>query len=129
MLRVHNHSIAQKLTWMNILVSGAALLLACASFMAYDLVSFRENMVRNLSTQAQMTGSNTVSAVLFNDSQSAVNTLSAFQAAHNIISAAIYTPDARPFASYSRDRGAPIPELPLVPAGQIEVHRFENHEI
>src|SRR4029077_16436938 len=127
MLRVHNHSIAQKLTWMNILVSGAALLLACASFMAYDLVSFRENMVRNLSTQAQMTGSNTVSAVLFNDSQSAVNTLSAFQAAHNIVSAGIYTPEGRLFASYSRDRNSVSPDVPSIPLGQTEFHQFKNH--
>jgi signal transduction histidine kinase/DNA-binding response OmpR family regulator len=128
-LKVHNHSIAQKLTWMNMLVSGAALLLACAAFMAYDMVTFRENMVRNLSTQAQMIGSNTVSAMLFNDSQSAENTLSAFQAAHNIVSAGIYTPEGRLFASYSRDRNSVSPDLPSIPLGQTEFHQFKNHEI
>ena len=111
------------------LVSGAALLLACAAFMAYDMVTFREAMVRNLSTQSQMIGSNTVSAMLFNDSQSAENTLSAFKAAHNIVSAGIYTPDGRLFASYSRDRDTLVPALPSIPAGQTEFHRFENHEI
>jgi len=49
-----------QLTWMNMLVSGAALLLACAAFIAYDVLAFRASMVRNLSTQAQIIGSNSV---------------------------------------------------------------------
>jgi signal transduction histidine kinase/DNA-binding response OmpR family regulator len=129
MLVLRDQSIAQKLTWMNMLVSGTALLLACAAFMAYDTMTFRQSMVRNLSTQAQMIGSNTVSAVLFNDSQSAENTLSAFQASHNIISAGIYSQDGRLFASYSRDRRGLLPELPSIPPRQIEFHQFKNNEI
>src|SRR6202048_4299625 len=108
MLKAKDHSIAQKLTWMNMLVSGAALLLACAAFISYDMVTFRETMVRNLSTQAQIIGSNTASALLFNDPQSAENTLSALKAAHNILSARIYTPDGQLFASYTRDAAGPI---------------------
>jgi len=93
-----NNSISHKLTWMNMLVSGAALLLACAAFIAYDMVSFRAGIVRNLSTQAQIIGSNSVSALIFNDSQSAENTLSALKAAHNVMFAGIYTPDGKLFA-------------------------------
>jgi len=51
-------------------------LLACAAFIGYDTVTFRETIVRNLSTQAQIIGSNSASALLFNDPQSAENTLS-----------------------------------------------------
>ena len=40
MLNIQNYSISKKLTWMNMLVSGVALLLACAAFFAYDLYSF-----------------------------------------------------------------------------------------
>ncbi len=45
MLRFCDYSIPRKLAWMNLLVSGAALLLACGAFVAYDLISFRESMV------------------------------------------------------------------------------------
>src|SRR5260370_38004490 len=106
MLRVRHYSIARKLTRMNMLVSGAALVLACAAFITYDLVSFREGMVHNLSIQAQVAGSNSVSALLFSDPHSAEDTLSALRAAPNVLSAGIYTLDGRAFASYQRDSGA-----------------------
>ena len=124
-----DHSISRKLTWMNMLVSGAALLLACAAFIAYDMLTFRASMVRNLSTQAQIIGSNSVSALLFNDRQSAENTLAALQAAHNILSAGIYSADGRLFASYSRDAGAGAPAIPSLPASQVETHWFKNKEV
>jgi signal transduction histidine kinase/CheY-like chemotaxis protein len=129
MLKAQDHSISRKLTWMNMLVSSAALLLACAAFIAYDRVTFRDAKVLNLSTQAQIIGSNSVSALLFNDPQSAETTLSALKAAHNIMSAAIYTPDGRLFASYSRDSVGSIPPLPAIPSGQTEIHWLKNEEI
>ena len=124
-----NNSISRKLTWMNMLVSGAALLLACAAFIAYDMVSFRAGIVRNLSTQAQIIGSNSVSALIFNDSQSAENTLSALQAAHNVMFAGIYTPDGKLFASYSRDANARVPAMPSFSSGQLETYAFENDDV
>lgn len=129
MLKTQDASISRKLTWMNMLVSSAALLLACTAFIAYDMVTFRETMVRNLSTQAQIIGSNTASALLFNDPQSAENTLSALKAAHNILSAGIYTPDGRLFASYSRDAAGQISALPSIPSGQTEIHWLKDKEI
>src|ERR1700739_3773930 len=129
MFKAQNHSISRKLTWMNMLVSGAALLLACAAFIAFDMITFRQVMVRNLSTQAQIIGSNSVSALLFNDPQSAENTLQALKAAPNILSAQVYLPDGRPFASYSRARDGRSPVPPLIPSGQTEAHWIKNEEI
>jgi signal transduction histidine kinase/CheY-like chemotaxis protein len=129
MLRVRHYSIATKLTRMNMLVSGAALLLACAAFITYDLVSFREGMVHNLSIQAQVAGSNSVSALLFSDPHSAENTLSALKVAPNIVSAGIYTLDGRPFATYRRDGGSENLKLPLIPSGQVEAHWFKDSQL
>ena len=123
------NSISRKLTWMNMLVSSAALLLACTAFIAYDRVTFREAKVLNLSTQAQIIGSNSVSALLFNDQQSAENTLSALKAAHNILSAGIYTPGGRLFASYSRDSTSQTAAIPSIPPGQVEIHWLKSDEI
>ncbi len=105
-------------------VSGAALLLACASFIGYDLVSFRKASVYNLSIQAQIAGSNAISAILFDDQNSAEKTLSALRASPNIISAGILTVDGRPFAMYKRDVSGTMPVLPPLPAGQTETYRF-----
>ena len=129
MLKAQNHSISRKLTWMNMLVSGAALLLACAAFIALDMVAFRQAMLRNLSTQAQIIGSNSVSALIFNDPQSAENTLLALKAAPNILSAEIYLPNGRSFASYSRSGDRQNPSPPPIPSGQIESHSIKDEQI
>ncbi len=129
MLRVTDRSITKKLTRMNMLVSGAALLIACVAFVAYDLVTFRQAMVYNLSIQAQMAGSNSVSPLLFNDPQAAENTLSALTAAPNVMSAGIYTLDGRPFATYWRDVHGQTLTLPKIPAGQTEAHWFKDGQL
>src|SRR5476649_1838799 len=104
----HSRSISKKLTVMNMLVSAAALLLACAAFFAYDQFTFRQGLVRTLSAQAQIIGSNSVSALTFNDPQSAANTLSALKSSLNTVSAGVFTSDKRPFAQYARDAGDEI---------------------
>lgn len=129
MLRVRHYSIATKLTKMNMLVSAAALLLACAAFITYDLISFREGIVHNLSIQAQVAGSNSVSALLFNDPHSAENTLEALRVAPNIVSASIYTLDGQPFATYRRDGGNQDLKLPPVPLGQAEAYWFKDGQL
>ena len=98
MFNAQNQSISKKLTWMNMLVSGAALLMACLAFIGYDLLTFRETAVHNLSTQAQIIGSNSVSAMLFNDPQAAEQTLSALKDNPDILQAVIYEPDGHPLA-------------------------------
>lgn len=124
------HTISRRLTWMNMLVSGAALLLACSAFIGYDMVTFRIAMFRDLSTQAQIIGSNTVSALLFNDPQSAENTLSALKASPEILSASIYTPNGKLFASYSKGRDKKVAEPPpAIPSGQSEIHAIRKNEI
>src|ERR1700676_4649501 len=129
MLWLRGNSIAKRLTRMNILVSGAGLLIACAAFVAYDLVNFRETMVHNLSIQAQIAGSNSVSALLFDDPQTAEGTLSALKAAPNVVSAGIYTPAGRSFATYWRDGAAQNLALPPIPADQIEAHWFKDGQL
>lgn len=119
-------SIATKLMWMNMLVSAAALLLACAAFVTYDYVAFRRGTVRALSTEAQIIGANSASALLFDDARSASNTLSALSAAHNIIEAGIFTSSGEPFAVYGRaERRDPFP-LPAMPAAQTETYWFTH---
>jgi signal transduction histidine kinase len=129
MFKVRNYSIRQKLTWMNMLVSGAALLLACTAFAAYELADFRQTLVQGLSIQAQIVGANSASALLFNDPDSARNTLSALKAAPNILSAGIYTPSGNAFAAYSRDRAGGISPLLQMYAGQREAYRFASNEL
>src|SRR5216683_8085783 len=91
-------SISKKLTRMNMLVSGTALVLACVVLFSYDLVTFRQTIARQLSIQAQIIASNSVSALVFDDPEAARSTLSALKASPNILTAGIYKADGRPFA-------------------------------
>jgi len=129
MLRFRDFSIPKKLTWMNLLVSGAVLVLASAGFFLYDLYNFRTGTVRNLGIEAQIIGANSVSALEFDDPHSAENTLSALQAAPHVMSAEIYTPDGNAFAGYRRDHSGTFPPPPPIPTGQEEVHRFQRGEV
>ena len=129
MLKFQHYSISKKLTGMNMLVSGSALLLACIAFFAYDLYTFRVGILGNLSTEAQILGSNTVSALVFNDPHAAGNTLSALNTSPHVIYSAIYTPDGQIFAGYWRDGGGkPLP-MPAIPVGQTQAHWFANGKI
>src|SRR5712671_3448371 len=122
MLKFQHYSISKKLTWMNMVVSGVALMLACAAFVAYDLYTYQIGIARNLSTEARIVGSNSVSALLFNDPRAAENTLSALSASPHVLYAAIYTPDGNSFAGYSRDNKKNALPLPPIAAGQSEAH-------
>jgi signal transduction histidine kinase len=93
--------LSRRLSWMNLFVSGSALLLASVAFLAYDQFTFRQTLVRNLSAQAQIIGSNSVTALKFNDPQAAENTLSALRSFPEILAAGIYAADGHVFARYS----------------------------
>jgi PAS domain S-box-containing protein len=126
MARNQPYSISKKLTLMNVLVSAVALLLASGGFCAYDLYSFRAALVRNVSVQAQIIGDNTISALLFNDPQSAEKTLSALRANPNLVHAQIYARDGEPFAGYWRDRAGEIMAAPTIPEGQTQSYWFKD---
>src|SRR5437879_1151791 len=95
-------SISKKLTWMNMLVSGASLVLACGALFSYDLVTFRQMITRQLSIQAQIIASNSVSALVFHDADAAQRTLSALKASPNILTAGIHSANDQAFAEIGR---------------------------
>jgi signal transduction histidine kinase len=129
MRRFQHYSISHKLTALNMLVSGAALLLACAVFFSYDFYTFRKGLTMNLSTQSQIIGANTVTALLFNDPHAAENTLSALTASPRVLYAQIYTADRQFFAEYKRDRQARAQPLPSISAGQTQICSFKGGQI
>jgi signal transduction histidine kinase len=88
---------------MNLIVSGTALLLAYITFLAYDLVTLRQNLISTVSTEAAIVGQNSVSALSFDDPDAAEHTLSALRGSPHVRSAVILRPDGRLFAQYLRD--------------------------
>ena len=95
-----SNTISAKLTRLNLLVTGMALLLACLAFLAYDFFSYRDNLIQNLFSAAQITGTNSVTALMFDDPQAAASTLNGLRNSPDVISAAIVSEDGHIFANY-----------------------------
>ena len=104
-------SIREKLTRIVMLTSSVALLLACMAFAIYDAITFRLALTRNLSTLAQIIGSNSTAALTFNDANAAREILSGLSAERHIRSACIYGKNGRVFAKYFRGD----PSVPFTP--------------
>ena len=119
-------SIKQKQTLIIMLTCGVALLLACAAFISYEVMTFRTAMVQNLSTLAEIVANNSSAALDFSDPKAAKETLSALQAEPNIVGACIYTNDGQVFAVYDRPQDA-TPFSP--PARQIDQTIFSNNRL
>jgi PAS domain S-box-containing protein len=123
-------SIKRKLMELSALTSSLALLLACSGFFAFDLSTFRANMVSYLITQAEIVGANSASSLLFHDADSAKKTLSTLNARPTITAAAIYDEDGRPFAAWKsnqEDLNVLIP--PSVPIIRQAKHHFDFNSL
>jgi len=85
------------------LTSSIALLLSSASFLIYDLISFRHLLTQDLTTQAEIIGYNSAAAMAFKDEPAATATLSALMVKGDIVAAVLYSPDGKMFAQYFRN--------------------------
>jgi signal transduction histidine kinase len=94
------YSLSARLTRMNLFVSGAVLLLAALAFFSYDLLSFRQTLIKNLDAEAQIVGENTIAAIEFNDPQSAATTLNSLDRAPDVSGATLVTGDGLVLARY-----------------------------
>src|SRR5213592_780950 len=102
-MRIFKHApIKRKLIGINLLTSSVALVLVCVVIVLYDRVTFREAMVRDLSTQADMVAANVAGALKFADPKSADETLAQLTGKPNIIAACVYTPSGKLLGAYHR---------------------------
>jgi len=92
--------IKQKLIAISLLSSGAALLLACGGFVAYELGAYREATLNQLTSVAGVIAANSSAALSFEDPEAAEHTLSALRAERMIVAACIYGDDEGLFAAY-----------------------------
>jgi signal transduction histidine kinase/CheY-like chemotaxis protein/HPt (histidine-containing phosphotransfer) domain-containing protein len=94
-----------KLTLITMATSVVALVLACAAFLGYELVTFKRTLTRDLATLGDIIGDNSTAALTFGDNEAAKGVLGSLRAQHHVLSACVYGPDGRPFATYRRDAG------------------------
>jgi PAS domain S-box-containing protein len=78
------------------------LVLVGALFTMWGHASFRNSMIHNLSTQAEMIADNCKASVAFDDPEDAKDTLSTLRLEPSIVHACVYTNDGKDFAEYYR---------------------------
>ncbi|MGB9031064.1 MAG: ATP-binding protein [Acidobacteriaceae bacterium] len=111
-------SISGKLMLMNVVVSATVLVLATIAFFSYDAISFRRDLIHTLQTSAQLVGTNSVSALLFDDQQSAATTLQALNNTPDVVSATLVTSDGTTFAEYRRSESVGVTPLRAMEVGK-----------
>src|SRR5438093_1956572 len=115
-------SIKHKLTVAFMITSLASLLMACAGFVAYELITFRRTMTNDLTTNANIIVSNSTAPLAFEDRDAAKETLGTLRSRPRIVSAAIYQEQKGLFAAYVREGWRSTPPPRPGPDGC----RFEN---
>lgn len=85
---------------MIVLSSAAALLLTAVSFICYEIINFKQSLVRNTSTMARILADNSAAAVAFQRDDEANQMLASLRTESYILEAVIYDQHNKAFARY-----------------------------
>jgi len=115
--------LGRRLTRAVFIATGVALLVAGLIFDVYVYVSQRNALIDDVTVQARILADNSSAAILFDDPQSAAQTLAGLQASPSILHAQLIRPDGRVVASF-RPENAPRAELSQRPFAKTASHEF-----
>ena len=109
-MRFRDIPIQRKLMTMILGTSGAVLLLTCAAFVGYELLTYRQNAVRELVTLGAVFAAQSTGALAFDNERDATENLSFLKVEPHIMAGALYDRQGRLFARYPE--GAPDSTFP-----------------
>lgn len=109
-----NTPIRRKLMTVILLTSGAVLLLNCLAFFAYEVLTFRQATVLQLSTLGKIIAANSTAALVFDSQDDANETLAALKVERHIVAACLYDKEGKLFAQYPVN--SPASAFPAAPA-------------
>src|SRR5215216_2792444 len=92
--------IQKKLMRVIMLISGSVLILTCAAFFVYELLTFRAASLQQLSTIAKIVSDNTTAALAFDNNEDANEILAALKAEPHIEAACLYDKNGNLFSRY-----------------------------
>ncbi len=93
--------------------SIAVLVLTCAAFITYEVVTYRRALAVGLRARAEIIGANSTAALAFQNEADAADVLAALRADPRMVAAALYDNDGHLFARYPAD--APSNFFPAFP--------------
>src|ERR1700694_4270676 len=112
--------IRQKLMTMILVTSGVVLLLTCATFIGYELLTYRRAAVRQLATLGEIIAAESTGAVAFENQHDATEILAALKAERHIVAACLYDQSGKVFSRYPAT--APDDTFPATP--MVDGYRF-----
>ena len=98
--------IRRKLMRIMLLTSGLVLLLTCAAFLSYEILTFRQNAIRELSTIGKIIAANSTASLAFQNPDDAREVMAALKAEPHIVAATLYDEEGRLFAMYPESMAA-----------------------
>jgi PAS domain S-box-containing protein len=101
-------SIRARLARIQVATATILLLVVGAGMLAYEFLTFRNNLVRKTSTLSLIIAQNSTAALAFHDPKTATEVLSALRAEPNVQLACIYDRAGARFATYSASSAPPI---------------------
>lgn len=104
MLDSIRRSVRGKLLAVVIITSCAALLVAASALIVYDIRTYEQSRIADLSTLADVLGAACGPALAFQDQREAQENLALLRVRPTIIAGALYLEDGRLFAAYGPDR-------------------------
>lgn len=105
--------------------SLVVLAVTCTTFVGYEYLTFRRELVRGLATQAGIIAANSTAALAFRNESDARDVLSALGRDPHLVAAALYDEEGRPFVLYPADASASgLPSVERMPG-----HRFEANRL
>jgi signal transduction histidine kinase/ActR/RegA family two-component response regulator len=113
--------IRRKLMQMLLLTTGVVLLFTCSAFFIYELMTFRQSVIRQVDTLVKAIAANSTAALAFDNPDDARSALAAFRADPHIVAAALYDKSGALFAFYPQTAEAAIPKT-----AQANGYRFEH---
>jgi PAS domain S-box-containing protein len=110
---LRNAPIRRKLMAIMLLTSGLVVLLTCATFLGYELLTFRTAAVRDLSTVGKIVATTSTAALAFRNPEDAREVLTALRAEPSIVGAILYDADGQVFSVYPDSlAAAAFPQAP-----------------
>src|SRR5437588_2533997 len=121
-MAAHARPIRHTLMTVILLTCGAVMLITSAALIAYEYVTFRQLMVRNVKILGEAIAANSTAALAFVNADDAREVLAAFKAQPHVVAARLYLSDGQLIASYpdGAARG------PTVQPPRADGYRFEN---
>ncbi|HEX2861138.1 MAG TPA: ATP-binding protein [Lacunisphaera sp.] len=122
--------IRRKLTVIILLTSAVVMLMMRGSFSVYEYLTFRQALVRQISTLGKILAANSTAALAFDNPTDAREILSALKAERHVVAAVLYDRNGRLFARYAGDASDDSPPPAPGPDGysfsKAHLHGFQQ---